>query len=272
MKTGKQFPAPPPEREVGDQVEINATDGAITATSHGKSMVIRKKNLIGPTLSVTYTESAGQVGYVYNLSNAPGSVHAVGGFALYLSAPGSVEVIAPAPWKSVAILHPARPETPALLILPVKPDSDKLNRLSAGKQVGPIRMKAAALPGLVRVVFQPEVEPPTPGELTEGDFFNLASAWTRQRILDLDTNDRREARGWTIGPKTSSTTDTITAIQVELREGQQVLEFAPILPDLQAAVSLSSAGAIADRLVKVGKTPLQQQFVEAVRWRLARIR
>ncbi len=68
--------------------------------------------------------------------------------------------------------------------------------------MGPIRMKAAALPGLVRVVFQPEVEPPTPGELTEGDFFNLASSWTRQRILELDTNDRREIRGWPIGPKT----------------------------------------------------------------------
>lgn len=269
---GKARPAPPPEPEAGDSVEIDPVSGAIAATSRGRSFTFPKHNFMRPVLQVSYSAAFDDVEYTYTLANAAGSANTISAFAIYLLEPAAAQATLPSPWRAIPILKPAPPETASLLLLPFGEDGTDRGQLFPGRQAGPFRIKAPGLPGLVRVVFSPERAIPKPGEVTEGDFFDWASAWVRERLLQLDTHDRHEIRGWTIGPRNRATANDLAAIQDEVREAAQVPEFAAASVEILAIASLSDPTAIRSRIARLPASSFQKQWAQAVLWKLDRLR
>lgn len=269
---GKPMPPPPPEAEPGDSVEVDRVSGAISATSRGRSFTFHKSNFIGPLLRVSYSAAGDKVEYAYTLSNSDGSAKAISSFALYLQEPTAAQAALPFPWKPIAILSPAAPETPSLLFARVDLEGAGIGRLSAGRQMGPFVLSAPGMPGLVRVVFRPEQDPPKPEGQNDGDFFNGASPWVREKLIELDTHDRHEIRSWTIGPKRGSAGNDLAAIQTEIREGALVPEFGRNAVEIMAIAALSDPAAIRGRLEKLTATPFQREWVKALLWRLDRLK
>lgn len=269
---GKPMPPPPPEAEPGDSVEMDRDTGAIVATSRGRSFTFRKHTFMGPLLRVSYSEVGDQLEYLYTLGNAAGSANTISAFALSLPEPTAVQAKAPSSWGHLSILQPAAPRVPSLAFLNVEKDGTETGRLSAGRQMGPFRIKAPGMPGLVGVVFTPEPDPPKPEGQNDGDFFFGFSPWVQARVLELDSPDRRELRSWTIGPKRGSAGNDLAAIQTEIREGALVPEFGRNAVEIMAIAALSDPAAIRGRLEKLTATPFQREWVKALLWRLDRLK
>ena len=69
MKTGPAAKAPPPERESGDCVAVDA-DGTIVCSSSGKSFSVPGTNRMSPDITVSYALANGRIKYVGRIANA----------------------------------------------------------------------------------------------------------------------------------------------------------------------------------------------------------
>ncbi len=268
IRVFKVQPPPPPQPEPGDSVELNAVTGDIVATSHGLAIRLPRRDTdIAPSLAVSYAESAGKLNYFYTLENQRGAKRAISGLSLAVPNAAAATATVPSGWFSIKGEHSLG--VPSILFANKNKDADLYAHLTSGKSVS-FSLTSTDVPGLVRAIISPLEEPSKPGELTDGEFFDSASEWVRQRLLQMDTRDRRELYTYSIGPKQARAQDGVAAIQSELRAASGLPEFREIGQPLLQASSLATLPAIRSALAGMGAaTPLQRDFVAAMNWRIA---
>lgn len=258
-------------KEVGDDVQVRQ-DGAIVAKSRSRSHTYLPTNRMHPNVRTAYSLSNGKVEYNYQVSNGPSGVDSIGSFALVISSPA--EIVCPNPWTALKIAKPN--ESPTLGFLPVVKDGDPKGGLPPGAGLDAIRITSDLGPGLIDTTFYPASVPAgSPGaQRLEADFFNRASPWVQNRLLELDTRDRRQVRGLTIGPVTPLASDSVEQVLAEIQAVIQRPQFAVLRERALLVPAPADSAALQGWLAELRKaSPLGivAEFVDAMAWRLQRM-
>ncbi|OYW13479.1 MAG: hypothetical protein B7X34_00135, partial [Acidobacteriia bacterium 12-62-4] len=166
--------------------------------------------------------------------------------------------------------------SPLLGFLPVVKDRDPRGSLPPGAGLGPIRNTSDRGPGLIETTFFPASTPAgAPGaQRPEADFFNRASPWVRNRLLELDTLDRRQVRGLTIGPVTPLASDSVEQVAAEIQAVIERPQFAVLRERMQRVPAPAEAAALQVWLAELrGVAPVGvvAEFADAMTWRLQRM-
>ena len=261
-------------KEVGDNVTVRS-DGAIVAASRLRTFTFIPSNRIEPDIRVSYALVNGLVQYDFLISNGPGSANSIDSFVLAISAPA--EVTAPDPWRAIKIDRPT--QLPSLGFFRSVKDGDPKARLVAGARLNPIRVLSEFGPGLIEITFhtsdQSSTGKPNALGLTAADFFNAASPWVQQRLVELDTADRRQLRGLSIGPVALLGTDSVKGVTREIHAATQRPQFALLreymlkLPPPVEPVALTSWLGTLGKLSSAGPVA---DFIDAMTWRLQQLR
>lgn len=274
MKQGPLVAGPAPiVMEAGDNVTVRS-DGAIVAASRLRSFTFLPTNRMEPNVRVSYALVNGRVQYDYLISNGPGGVNSIDAFALAISAPA--DVVAPDPWTALKINRPN--VAPSLGFFQFVKDGDPKARLAAGVRLNPIRVLSDFGPGLIEATFYPDpasTGSPSAQGLADGDFINAASPWVQQRLLELDTPERHQVRGLAIGPVAPLGTDSAEGIRLEIQAATQRPQLS-LLRDhilrLPAPAERVALGSWLGQLRKISSAGLVADFVDAMTWRLQRLR
>jgi hypothetical protein len=262
---------PVPKPEPGDDVKIEAATGELVATSRGLTMRFRHRAAeMKPRVDASLFELSPNTHRLeYRLTNAPDATLAIGGFLLEYPDPSSVNWSLPSGWAAIPRGNRLLP--PAVLLTKITPDS--YERLSAGQTVS-FLASGPALPGVIRYTILPEPVRFKPGELTDGQFFDGASAWVRMKMLELDTPDRHEAKGVLIGAKIAAGQDGIDKLYAEFREASESRELSTA--SRESFVSLSQTKLTKDQLRVVisgmsTPTAFERAFRQAMLLRLSHL-
>jgi hypothetical protein len=262
-----------PEKEPGDSVIVNA-EGTIVSSSRGQTFRWPLTDQMKPQVDVTYSSLNGRVQYKYQVTNGVGALKSIGALMIQIAPPS--DIVAPSPWTFTRIIKPN--EKPAIGLNRLVRNGDTNGLLSAGKTIGPITFTSDLGPGLVDMIFYPEIDLDFKSEagLTDGQFFNGASPWVQQQLIQLDTPSRHILRSTVIGPSAPLATDSVAQIRSELSAAAaQRSDFTNLRGRLQAAALPSDRlqlGRWISDLQKDSGPRVQSAFLSAINWRLQQLK
>jgi hypothetical protein len=264
-------PPDPPKQEPGDDIHIDPVTEELIAESHGVKIKLPKASReMAADLAVTVgNDGTGMFTYRYKLSNAAGAKRSIAGVSITIPHASAVTASLDRGWGSLP--SNLGGNTPVgIMVTKFTDDNDK--RLTPGSAVSFV-FTSAELPGLARANISPlqDLGPRNPGELTDGQFFDGASEWMRAKMLEMDTNERREVNTYTLGPKVPPAEDNLARVQTELRDASGLPPFVEINQQLIAVSQMATPAQMKSTLNNLGKTPFQRDFTAAMIWRLNRL-
>lgn len=272
MKPGPLAPGPavPVEKEAGDEVTIGP-DGAIAARSRSGTFTFPLMNRMAPVSQVTYVVDGGRIRYQFRISNGAGARNAISSFAFEIEA--AQDISASPPWSVLRVSRPAAESQIAFLRRVNDGDSTGLLRAGAGEAV--VTLFSEGVPGLIFATFRPNPLEEATMKPEAAGFINSASPWVQQRLLELDTIDRRRVRKLVIGPTIGLAADSAAEIRTAITNASQLPECAD-LKDYMVAQELPSEVAGLRTWVQAAKKKaprgLSVDFLDAMWWRLERLR
>jgi hypothetical protein len=270
IRVGKAPVEEPLKPQPGDSVEIDGSTRDIVATSNGMTIRFPMQNRIEPQISVTISRSGSEYVYTYTLTNGPGALQWIPGFSLECRFPEEVQMKAPATWSAL----PGGPavDFQTLYYLNALRDDDMARHLSASRSAGPFQMTSRLLPGLVAAVFHAAPPPRLAAELAEGEKLGFLSPWARERVAQLTPVDRSTKRIITLGPKVLSDSDNLSNIRMELAYASGQPQFSDLRFEMTMLVRDAAKQTVQSKLSNLKGTAFQNQFFQAMLWRLERLR
>ncbi len=263
-------PPEPPKAEPGDNIRVDESTGELIAESRG--VIIRLPNKaaeLKADLDVAVQDTgSGILRYDYRLSNGVGAKRELSAVIIEVSDPQRVTASVEGGWAAIRKTFDGRVPS-MIMVTKVTPDTDP--RLAAGKATS-FAFSSTDVPGMVKVRILPAFVFPKNDELTDGQFFDGASAWLRAKMLELDTTDRHEVTAYTLAPKVSPAEDSISRVQSEIRDASTLPPFHTISQELLAVSRMADPNQILAALRPLGGVPVQKAFVAAVTLRLNRLR